>query len=152
MLPTNESKLLAKWQGPFEVIKKLSSTTYQISTPGRGRFTRNLHVNLLKEWVPRPMQSCSQAVLLIRNVEDEEVEEPYLPKSPSMVCEDSALDLQHLSPDRQAQVRALCELDVVQENPGRTTVVEHEVVLTKDASVRCMSYRIPERLLVFLKK
>ena len=34
MLPTKESKLLAKWQGPFEVIKKLGSTTYEISTPG----------------------------------------------------------------------------------------------------------------------
>lgn len=27
-LPTKERKLLAKWQGPFEVIKKLGSTTF----------------------------------------------------------------------------------------------------------------------------
>lgn len=53
MLPTSDSKLLAKWQGPFEVQKKLGPTTYQVSNPGRQHSSRVLHVNLLKEWVPR---------------------------------------------------------------------------------------------------
>lgn len=60
MLPTKESKLLAKWQGPFEVIQKLCSTTYKISTPGHSSPTRTLHVNLLKEWVPRFLCSSSE--------------------------------------------------------------------------------------------
>lgn len=49
MLPSQESKLLAKWQGPYEVKKRLGPTTYEISLPGQDRSSRVLHVNLLKE-------------------------------------------------------------------------------------------------------
>ena len=50
MLPSDSSKLLAKWQGPFEVTHRLGSTTYEVSGPGPKRSRRVLHVNLLKEW------------------------------------------------------------------------------------------------------
>lgn len=41
MLPTSDSKLLAKWRGPFEV---------QEQTEGRIHSSRVLHGNRLKEW------------------------------------------------------------------------------------------------------
>ncbi|XP_073726116.1 uncharacterized protein [Misgurnus anguillicaudatus] len=62
MLPTEENKLLGKWQGPFKVTKKLGSTTYEIATPGRSRSHRTLHINLLKEWFP---QKESANVMLV---------------------------------------------------------------------------------------
>ncbi len=34
MLPSQESKLLAKWQGPYEIKKRRGPTTYEISMPG----------------------------------------------------------------------------------------------------------------------
>ncbi|KAI7812514.1 hypothetical protein IRJ41_003201 [Triplophysa rosa] len=40
ILPSQDSKLLAKWQGPYEVKKKLGPTTYEISAPGQNRQTR----------------------------------------------------------------------------------------------------------------
>ncbi|KAF7642818.1 hypothetical protein LDENG_00250190 [Lucifuga dentata] len=49
MLPTTESKLLAKWQGPFEVQRKLGPTTYKISLPGHPKSSKVLHINLLKD-------------------------------------------------------------------------------------------------------
>ena len=41
-----------------------------------------------------------------------------------------------------------------QENPGRTAMVVHDIVLKDNPPVftRCLSYRIPERLLVAMKK
>lgn len=50
ILPSDNSELLAKWQGPFEVVRKLGSTTYEIALPGQSRSKRVLHINLLKEW------------------------------------------------------------------------------------------------------
>lgn len=145
LLPSEESKLLAKWQGPFEIQEKLGPTTYKIATPGQQRSSRVLHVNLLKEWVPRPERT---EVLLIRNVqEEEEMDEQYLPP---VISRD--LDLHHLSEERQSQVKMLCNSEVFQESPGRTNIVEHDIVLKDGAVVRRMSYRIPERLLVSLKK
>uniref|UniRef100_A0A8C5D858 Gypsy retrotransposon integrase-like protein 1 n=1 Tax=Gouania willdenowi TaxID=441366 RepID=A0A8C5D858_GOUWI len=35
LLPSENDKLLAKWQGPVKVIKKLGPTTYQVEGPGQ---------------------------------------------------------------------------------------------------------------------
>nr|XP_033931158.1 uncharacterized protein LOC117439355 [Pseudochaenichthys georgianus] len=104
LLPSDNSKLLAKWQGPFEIKKQLGPTTYEVSTPGKPRSSRVLHINLLKEWVPRPEQEAR--VMLIRDVqEEEEVEEQYLSPGGATVSH----DLSHLSEDKQLQVRSSAE-------------------------------------------
>lgn len=142
MLPTVSSKLLAKWQGPFKILKQLGPTTYEISTPGQARSKRILHVNLLKEWSPR--KEC----LLIRSVKDEEeVEEQYFPVQNSAV-----LNLDHLSESQQQQLQSLCHPELFQEEPGRTKLVEHDIILKEDAVPKRLSYRVPERLLPALKK
>jgi len=75
-------------------------------------------VNLLKEWVQRPEKKTE--VMLVRSIlEEEEVDEQYLPSEGVPVD----FDLSHLSEDRQQQVRAICNLEVFQENPGRTDSV-----------------------------
>uniref|UniRef100_A0A3B5QTU2 ribonuclease H n=2 Tax=Xiphophorus maculatus TaxID=8083 RepID=A0A3B5QTU2_XIPMA len=144
LLPSADSKLLAKWQGPYEIQSKLGPTTYKIAIPDQPRSTRVLHVNLLKEWVEKPKAD----VFLIQDVtEEEEEDNQYLPKpSPQ------SLDLDHLSEEKQAQVRNLCTPNMFQGNPGKTDLVQHDIVLKDGASVRRLSYRIPERLLVSLKE
>lgn len=145
MLPTSDSKLLAKWQGPFEVQKKLGPTTYKVSTPGLQRGSRVLHVNLLKEWIPRTENKTEG--LLIHSVDEEEEVNDYLP---SVTV--SVLDLSHLTSEQQSQVTPLINSDIFQKYPGRTSLVEHDIVLKPDAAVKRMSYRIPERFLVELKE
>lgn len=146
LLPTDNNKLLAKWQGPFEVQKKLGSTTYQVFIPGKPRSSRVLHINLLKEWAQRPEKTAE--VMLIRGVpEEEEVGEQYLPSADVV-----DFDLSHLPDDKQLQVRAACNSEVLQVNPGRTDIVEHDIVIKEGVAVKRLSYRIPERLLISLKK
>uniref|UniRef100_A0A3B3HAG4 Gypsy retrotransposon integrase-like protein 1 n=3 Tax=Oryzias latipes TaxID=8090 RepID=A0A3B3HAG4_ORYLA len=146
LLPSSDSKLLTKWQGPFEVLQRIGQTTYRVSTPGQSRSTRLLHVNLLKEWVERAEKE--QQVLLIRRIpEEDEVDEQYLSStlSPNQ-------DLDHLSKEQQLQVRALCSTPVFQENPGRTDIIQHDIILKDGAVVKRRSYRLPERLLTNLKE
>ncbi|KAI4883507.1 hypothetical protein NFI96_029468 [Prochilodus magdalenae] len=144
MLPSEASKLLAKWQGPFEVVQKLGPTTYEVASPGERRSRRVLHINLLKEWHER----TKSEVLMIRHVEDEEeVNEQYLP-APSH----TSLDISHLSANQQSDIQGLCCSEVLQERPGRTLLVEHDIVLCEGAAARRMSYRIPERLLTALRE
>ncbi len=146
MLPSDNSKLLAKWQGPFEVIQKLGSTTYEIALPGQIRSKRILHINLLKEWHER--SDAGVEVLMLRRVEEEdEVHEQYLP-----ISSRATLDLQHLSLHQQAEVQDLCSPEVFRETPGRTSLVEHDIVLCEGAIPRRRSYRVPERLLTSLKE
>lgn len=75
------------------------------------------------------------------------MDDQYLPSLSS-----SNLDLGHLSVDQQNQVRALCPSQVFQEYPGRTNMIELNIVLKDDAQIKRMSYRMPERLLISLKQ
>ncbi|XP_075768997.1 uncharacterized protein LOC142821566 [Pelodiscus sinensis] len=50
LLPSRESKLLARWQGPFEVVWRIGTVDYEVRLPGRRREVRLYHINLLKEW------------------------------------------------------------------------------------------------------
>lgn len=49
-------------------------------------------------------------------------------------------------------MRAVCTPEIIYETPGLSHVVSHDIVLKEDTSVRLMSYRILERLLVSLKE
>ena len=50
LLPTAANKLLAKWQGPYRVMKRVGKVDYQIEMPDRRRKKGVYHVNLLKRW------------------------------------------------------------------------------------------------------
>ena len=51
MLPTGESGLTAKWEGPYKVVEVLGPLTYLINKPTYGRKGRRVHRNALKRFV-----------------------------------------------------------------------------------------------------
>lgn len=101
MLPSQGSKLLAKWQGPFEIKRRLGPTTYETATPGLDQPSKVLHINLLKEWIPHPEKE-PQVLMIQKVMEKEELEEQYLPQ-PVLEC----FNIYHLPKDHQSQVREL---------------------------------------------
>lgn len=48
LLPSQESKLMAKWKGPYQVIRKMGPLTYEISMPKRQKTKQVFHINMLK--------------------------------------------------------------------------------------------------------
>lgn len=50
LLPTLDSKLLAKWQGPYEVTWQTGPVDYEIRHPDHCPDCQIYHVNLLKAW------------------------------------------------------------------------------------------------------
>ena len=48
LLPTSSSKLLAQWQGPYEIIKPVGKVNYQVQMHDHRKKTRILHVNMLQ--------------------------------------------------------------------------------------------------------
>ncbi|KAG5276769.1 hypothetical protein AALO_G00109530 [Alosa alosa] len=127
LLPTSESKLLAKWQGPFKVIRQMGPATYEIEMPGRRKQRQTFHVNLLKEW-----HTATPALRVQVVVEDEERPEQFFPTSQPATTP----DVSHLTPQQQAELDQIIPADLFQEGPGFTTVVEHSVTLTDLTPVR----------------
>uniref|UniRef100_A0A3B3Q5E6 Integrase catalytic domain-containing protein n=1 Tax=Paramormyrops kingsleyae TaxID=1676925 RepID=A0A3B3Q5E6_9TELE len=115
LLPTSDNKLLARWQGPFRVLRKMGPATYEISMPQHRRKKQTFHVNLLKEWHSKG-DSVSQQ-LLVRSVKGEEdYTDQFLP--PKTEGTPIHLDLSHLSPEKQQQLRAIVPTDLFVDRPG----------------------------------
>ena len=49
LLPTSTSKLLAQWQGPYQINKCMGKVTYMVDMHDHKRW-RVFHVNMLKEF------------------------------------------------------------------------------------------------------
>lgn len=88
LLPTSEHKLLAKWQGPYQIKRRVGPVTYEIEIPSRTPPLHIFHVNMLKKWYARSTQpdptsdevTETATALFVRSVEgEEEMEEQYLP-------------------------------------------------------------------------
>lgn len=73
LLPKTENKLLAKWQGPYQIKQRMGPVTYEIHIPEWRQSLQTFHVNLLKKWHARPaLNNPTNQVLYIRALEEEE--------------------------------------------------------------------------------
>ena len=52
LLPTNSNKLLAHWQGPYRVLRRLGKVNYEVYMPDKRKKRTVFHVNMLKKWHP----------------------------------------------------------------------------------------------------
>ncbi len=50
LLPTSSSKLLAKWQGPFEVTRRVGDLNYEVIRMDQSGAPQTYHLSLLKKW------------------------------------------------------------------------------------------------------
>ncbi|XP_062415775.1 uncharacterized protein LOC134107852 [Pungitius pungitius] len=137
LLPSSNSKLLAKWQGPFEVTRRVGDVDYEVVRSDRGGATQIYHLNLLKPW--REAESVS----LISTVSEREDLGPEVPKAANptpLPCEG------HLSEDQRADIAQLQErfADVFSPRPGRTDLIAHRIETPPGVTVRSRPYRLPE--------
>ncbi|MGH0185230.1 UNVERIFIED_CONTAM: hypothetical protein FKN15_017326 [Acipenser sinensis] len=135
LLPSSESKLCAKWQGPYEVIRAIGKVNYEIEQPDRRNKKEIYHINLLKPWQAREVLFIAPG-----NIEDDlgpELE-PSSTKNISMG--------EQLLPDQQRELRRLIEefSDVFSNTPGRTNLAEYDIISPPGVTVRERPYRIPE--------
>ena len=100
LLPTTENKLLAKWQGPYEVVQNMGPATYEIDLLGRRKPRQTFHVYLLKEWHERKpeLQLRVQAVM-----EEEESPEQFFHTGQ----QSATLDMSHLTSSQQKELEAI---------------------------------------------
>lgn len=58
LLPTSTNKLLAEWQGPFSITKRLGKVDYEVHMPNRRKLKQVFHVNMLHKWHSPTAISC----------------------------------------------------------------------------------------------
>uniref|UniRef100_A0A3B3HBU1 Gypsy retrotransposon integrase-like protein 1 n=1 Tax=Oryzias latipes TaxID=8090 RepID=A0A3B3HBU1_ORYLA len=149
LLPLTANKLLAKWQGPYEVIRRVGPVTYEIAHPDKGKHSQIYHVNLLKEWKDREQLQSQQTLMVCKIHEDGDDPITCMPDVSSMQPRLDHLSLQQKQEmlDLLAQVPGLFK-----DGPGRTSLVQHTIHLKDSAPIRQRPYRIPECLTHSLKE
>lgn len=101
LLPSGPCKLLAKWQGPYVVTRKVGPVTFEILCPDKKRQRQILHINLLREFKERGLTQAAKPVMMVRVAEDGDEESDMEPARP----QGAAMELpEHLSREQQAQL------------------------------------------------
>lgn len=120
LLPTSTNKLLAKWQGPYRVARKVGKVNYLIEMPDKLETASSL---------------CGMA---------KEISEEEFPDWKASTTSAPALGSQ-LSYSERDEIKEILKKfqDVMQSKPGRTTLTEHTIKTESAQPVRLAPYRIP---------
>ena len=155
---TRGKPLQARYRGPFVVLNKLGPVNYLISTPGRRKQTRNVHINLLRKY------EGEVAAVACVGADTEEEPDQTLSKGVKEDFSHERLDhrldnsraldgmserLSHLGSDQRRELLQLLRKfpQITQDTPTRTHVIEHDVALVEGARpVKQYPYRLsPEK-------
>ena len=144
LLPMQGKPLEPKYQGPFTIIDKVGPVDYVIATPTKRRSKRLCHVNMLKPYIDRDINSIclSTETLFVGGIETELVDidvGPEASKSPDK------FKLDHLPPHERVELETLLETysDIFSDVPGRTTLCKHAIVFKPDTPpIRLHPYRV----------
>ncbi|KYO27749.1 hypothetical protein Y1Q_0005298 [Alligator mississippiensis] len=138
LLPDRESKLLAWWQGPYEVVRQVGPLDYEVYQADKQKKKQVYHINLLKKWEDR---EC----MYLASWPDE------LELGPSLTGESRPGDVElasQLSEDQRGQAAKLIREfeDVFRETPGEARGVVHQIKTPPGQVIRESWRRIPQRL------
>ncbi|CAM5142308.1 unnamed protein product [Natator depressus] len=128
LVPTAESKLLAQWQGPYEIIKAVGEVNYKVRQTGNRKSEQIYHINLLKPWHDREACLVMQETL---PQEDNLHEQVRISSDLMPIQKIEAADM--INRNR----------DVFSTKRGRTTETYHHSRTIPGAKVILRPYRIP---------
>ena len=135
LLPTSTNKLLAQWQGPYEVVKKINKVIYQVEMLNKRKRLRNFHINMLRKW-HEPLATSYWVQDVGGNEElhlwNEEEEKSY--EIANQLTDEQRVELRHLLEQYK---------DTLQDKPGRTLAAEHVIDTGTAKPVKLPPYRLP---------
>nr|XP_022307941.1 uncharacterized protein LOC111113940 [Crassostrea virginica] len=155
LLPTDNNKLLLQWKGPYVVTKRSNRVDYQLDVKGK---LKTFHINLMKKYTERSYSDVATVlnddVLGLVNAsvvdcDDEGGQDGQLEEYPVLKVGSKAVAINPLlSSENKEQLLALLNryADVLQDKPGTTDVLEHDIRTVSDKPVHVKNRQIPYSL------
>ena len=140
LLPTSTNKLLAEWQGPYPITKRIGEVNYEVRMTDRRKQRRVFHVNMLRLWhAPTALSCWAGDVTETADEDDDPVTYFDLGPDGEPICGNS------LTPAQLADLRTVWRRFryTLSSRPGRTTITEHRINTGQAKPVRLPPYRIP---------
>ncbi len=138
LLPTSSSKLLAKWQGPFEVTRWIRDLNYEMIQTDRSGAHQIYHLNLLKKW-----SEVEPGILATAISGEDNLGSEVNTKIQSLTLAPGG---DHLPPSQLTDVARLQTefADVFSPLPGRTNLIQHHIETEPGVVVHSRPYCLPE--------
>ena len=139
LLPTSTHKLLAKWMGPYPVVRKVSPVSYEVDMFDHAKRKRVFHVNMLRKWhSPAAVNLWAEG-----DATSPDPDEIVLWKDDPVPQELSVSE--KLSRSQLEELQSLLGeyQDVLRGTPGKTTMAEHAIDTGDSQPVRLHPYRVP---------
>lgn len=137
LLPSRAEKLLAKWYGPYELIRKLDKVNYDSG----GMKEKNIfHVNLLKRWY------LEEKTMFCEEIEEEENDILELEWMKQQRIDDATYRDQ-LKEEQKLQLQTLIQkqLSLIKSNPRHTTLTKHKIITQENEKpIRQRPYLLPQ--------
>ncbi|XP_062569214.1 uncharacterized protein LOC134231291 [Saccostrea cucullata] len=145
LLPSDTSRMVAQWKGPFRVTERVNDVNYKVNVGGR-RGVVVYHINLLREY--------RRAALLVtdRTEETDGLEEAF-PYERTETIDDLKFG-DNLNQNQRKELRDLCSKyeTVFTDKPGHCNLTEHQIRTTTETPISLRPYRIPEAKQECVKK
>lgn len=121
----SEVKLLAKWRGPYKVTRRVTSVSYEISSPDQQTESKIYHVNLLKGWKNR--EEARYMGEELGPSKDEALQDPGK-------CQVGG----ELSEKQKEEIKEIQRKypTIFSKRPGLTNLVTHQVIVKEPKIVR----------------
>ncbi|KAL5516825.1 hypothetical protein EMCRGX_G002246 [Ephydatia muelleri] len=140
LLPTTTDKLMAQWQGPYQVLAREGKVTYLVDMHDRKKRRRVFHVNMLKAFhVRTEAVGYMEEDVLEEGVDDIPVWKEEVAAGAKFGDELGAEQLRQVK-----EVLKEChEQSIFSNQPGRTHLMQHHIKTGDARPVRMPQYRLP---------
>ena len=145
LLPTSTNKLLAQWQGPYTIQKRIGDVNYEVDMSDTRKRRRVFHVNMLKQWHDSPAQACFMVSDMSPDADPDDVEALSWSEARKPEAENQPMVNRDLGAKERAELEGLLKefSAVMSDEPGRTHVAEHRISTGTAKPIRKHPYRIP---------
>ena len=141
LLPTSTSKLLAQWQGPYQVMKRTGKVNCLVDMQDGQKRKRVFHVNMLRAF---KVHQTTDSNYLADNADDDDDDEIIFWRDGDPEEQPTVGD--QLSKQQQEELNQLLtdSRAVFQNRPGHTQLGEHEIITGTAKPIRLPPYRLPQ--------
>ena len=140
LLPTSSSKLLAQWQGPYQVGEQTGKVTYRMDMHDNRKRRRVFHIIMLKAFrVRRPEETNSWT----EEVTEEDSDADVL--NWKKAAEGDPTIIEQVTEAQKIELQEVLKefANMLQQEPGRTTLAQHHIDTGNVKPVRLPPYRLP---------
>ena len=151
LLPTDNNKLLAQWQGPYPIVQKTGPVDYCVDMYNHRKCKRVFHVNMLKKWYP---VAQSEVVNLAEQVDECSPDEDFPSWQPTRDVPGVPRYGKELTTSQLADLNDLIRVfkDVFSTKPGKTNMIEHHIQTGDTKPIKLPPYRVPQALQAMVRQ